>query len=450
MFLWLTKLVDSLFQSDWAARVIPFLAGMGAVVMFGLICRATLAGMARWLAWAVFCVAYVPVVEGTRVKGYTIDLLLATVMLWLMLRWLLEGRKARYLVGLALCAPVFVWMSYTSVFIIGAVGFVFAMCLVKPFSVPDEAQTQCRGLGWGNVSAGLAFVALAAISVMFLYELNIRPGLEASVGNGLADSWKRGYPPDRPWRIPLWLVRVHTGRGFAWPVGGNDFCSSLTCGLWLTGLVVYWRRGNRRVWALLVGPQVLSLAAAFLHKYPYLQNPRLCMFLGPGICLFAGSGAQYLMDLIKREKWRRRCYVATALALGMCAVGGLGRDIVMRMREVNGPGIRSTLAEASRLVGPDGQFALLNDESNSGVFSYYIRREVKQKVLRNGEMPTATGPGQRLALVAIGTEISDPKQNPLLGDFARRWGRPIKVMWSQTAHQVLQDTKDRLVVWVCE
>jgi hypothetical protein len=102
------------------------------------------------------------------------------------------------------------------------------------------------------------------------------------------------------------------------------------------------------------------------------------------------------------------------------------------------------------LVGPDGQFALLNDESNSGVFSYYIRREVKQKVLRNGEMPTATGPGQRLALVAIGTEISDPKQNPLLGDFARRWGRPIKVMWSQTAHQVLQDTKDRLVVWVCE
>jgi hypothetical protein len=449
MFLWLTKFLDSLFQNEWAVRLIPFLAGIGAVAMFGLICREALSGMARWLAWAVFCVAYVPVTEGTRVKGYTIDLLVATVMLWLMLRWMLDGRKARYLVGLGICAPVFVWLSYTSVFIIGAAGLILAACLAKTRLVFRGASDESERLGWRNVTAGLAFMALSAISAIYLYELNIRPALQASLGNGLDDAWKRGFPPAQPWKIPLWLLTVHTGRGFAWPIGENHFGSTLTCALWLTGLVVWWRRGNRWVWALFVAPQALSLAAAFLHKYPYLQNPRLCMFLGPGICLFVGRGAQYWMDCLEYEK-ARRCYGLMACALAMCAVGGMGRDVVLRIREVNGPGIRSTLVEASRLAGPKGQFVVLNDANASWVFSYYIKRKVKQRIWWNGQIPTQTGPESSLALVAVASKTSNADTNALFGGFERRLGRPLKVRWSQTAHEVLLDTKDRVAVWLCE
>jgi hypothetical protein len=449
MFLWMTKFLDSLFQNEWAVRLVPFLAGIGAVAMFGLICREALQGSARWVAWAVFCVTHVPVTEGTRVKGYTIDLLAATVMLWLMLRWLLDGHKARCLVGLALCAPVFVWFSYTSVFIIGAVALIFTACLAKTCLISGEASDKSERFGWRNVSAGVAFMALAAISAIFLYELNIRPGLHASLDNGLADAWKQGYPPDQPWKIPLWLLTVHTGRGFAWPAGENHFGSALTCALWVTGLVVYWRRGNRWVWALFLAPQVLSLAAAFIHKYPYLQNPRLCTFLGPGICLFVGRGVQYLIDQMTCEK-ARRCYCLTAFALLMCAVGGMGRDIVMRVREVQGPGIRSTLVQASRVAGPDGQFVMLNDGDPSGVFSYYIKRKVKQRVWSDGRIPTQTGPALRLALVAVALKATHPDTNSLFRQFETRLGRPMKVAWSQEAHEVLLDSKDSVVVWVCE
>jgi hypothetical protein len=449
MFLWMTKFLDSLFQSEWAVRLVPFLAGLGGVAMFGVICREALHGPARWVAWAVFCVTYVPIAEGTRVKGYTIDLLAATVMLWLMLRWLLGGRKARYLVGLGLCAPVFVWLSYTSVFIIGAVSLIFVTWLVTTRRLPNAASNESKRLGWRNVSAGLAFMALAGMSAIFLYEVNIRPGLHASQGNGLADGWKRGYPPDELWRIPLWLLTVHTGRGFAWPVGENHFGSKLTCALWLIGLVVYWRSGNRWVWALFVAPQVLSLAAAFLHKYPYLQNPRLCMFLGPGICLFVGLGAQYLIDRMDYEN-RRQCYCLAASALVMCAAGGMGRDIVLRIREVRGPGIRNTLDKASRLAGTNGQFVVLNDGRASWVFTYYIQRIVKQRVWRNGQIPTQSGQGTRLALMAVASNASKADGNALFGDFERRFGRPIKVQWSQTAREVLLDNKDTVVVWVCE
>jgi 4-amino-4-deoxy-L-arabinose transferase-like glycosyltransferase len=452
LFLWMTKFLDSLFQNDWAVRLIPFLAGLGAVAMFGLICREALDRTARWVAWAIFSVTYVPIVEGTRVKGYTIDLLVATVMLWLMLRWLLHGRKARYLVGLALCAPVFAWLSYTAVFIIGAVGLIFTGRLVKNRFMPISALDESERLGWPNVAAGLAFVALASVSAILLYELNVRRGLQVSLRNGLADAWRQGYPPDQPWKIPFWLLTAQTGRGFAWPIGDNHFRSALTCALWLTGLVVYWRRGNRWVWALFVAPQVLALAAAFLHKYPYLQNPRLCMFLGPGICLFVGRGAQYLIDRMDPEKGRR-LYCFTAFALAMYALGGMGRDIVLRVREVHGPGIRSTLVEASRLAGPDGQFVVLNLEHASDVsdvFAYYLKREVKQRVWFNGQIPTQTGPGLRLALVAVGSEVSNSDGNSLLGGFERRFGRPMKVTWSQAAHEALLDKSDSIVVWVCE
>jgi hypothetical protein len=449
LFLWMTKFLDSLCPNEWAVRIVPFLAGLGAVALVGMICREILQGTACWLAWAVFCVAYVPVVEGTRVKGYTIDLFVAALMLWLMLRWLLHGRKARYLAALCLCAPVFVWLSYTAVFIVGAVGFVLAGSLLKQSPVAHAPSDNPDHWNWKNLLAGLIFVVVAGISVLLLYHLNVRPGLQASLGNGLADAWQRGYPPDQPWKFPLWLLTAQTGRGFAWPIGDNHFRSTLTFALWLTGLVVYWRRGQRWVWALFVAPQALALAAAILHKYPYLQNPRLCLFLAPGICLFVGLGAKHLIDKTGDQNARRWHWVA-AFALALCALGGMARDIVLRVREMDGPGIRSTLVAAGRRVGAGGQFVVLNDAAASGVFSYYIKRKVKQTVWYNGQVPPHPEPGRRLALVAVDSKTSDPAGSPLFGEFEKRLGRPLKVQWLQAAHEVLLDNKDSLVVWVCE
>ncbi len=450
LFLWITKFVDSVFQSDWAARMAPFLAGLGSVGVFWLICRDALRGMARWIALAVLCVSYVPVVEGTRTKGYTIDLLVAMVVLWLMLRWMLDRRKARYLVWLALCAPVFIWVSYTSVFVIGAAGLIVAACLIRTRLPSKVASDDSEEIRWPNVLAGLAFAACALVSLVLLYQMNVRPGLQASRTNGLSTCWKAGYPPlHEPWNIPLWLLTAHTGRGFAWPIGGERFGSTLTFILWLAGLVVYWRRGNRWVWALFVAPQALALAAAFANKYPYLQNPRICMFLGPGICLFVGAGAQYLISRFGRNT-SRAIYCVVALALAICALGGLGRDIALRIREIKGPGIRSTLLEASRLVGPTGQFVVLNDDDASWVFAYYIKRAIKQPVWWHGQTPTQTGLESKLALVVVGPTQTDPNANVFVQQFEKRFPRPLTLRWSQVAHQVLLDSKETIAVWVCE
>jgi hypothetical protein len=84
------------------------------------------------------------------------------------------------------------------------------------------------------------------------------------------------------------------------------------------------------------------------------------------------------------------------------------------------------------------------------VFSYYIKRKVKQTVWYHGQVSPHLEPGQRLALVAVDSKASDPASSPLFGDFEKRLGRSLHVKWSQVAHEVLLDNKDSLVVWVCE
>ncbi|MGD0812376.1 MAG: glycosyltransferase family 39 protein [Verrucomicrobiota bacterium] len=421
-FLWATKLFDVLFRNEWGVRLLPLLAGLGGMAVFWELCVQVLRGVARWVAWAIFSVSYVPVAEGACVKGYTIDLLAAMLLLWLMLRWLHGGQRARELAWLALCAPVMVWFSYTSAFVIGAISLVFmAHCFM------DRGRTD-----WRNLLAGILFMALTACSATGLYEANIRSSLDVSQASGLQAFWHLGYPPmNHPWLIPFWLLDVHTGRGFAWPLGENHFGSTLTTALWLTGLVMYWRRGNRWVWALFVVPHVLLLIAAFLHKYPYGANPRICMFLGPGICLFMGAAVQWLLGRLGGGR-RRLCYRVGALLLLFISLGGVTRDGVLRFREINGPDLRSTLVAAGRIAGTGSQFVVLPGET-SQILAYYMKRYVTQTIWRRGEIsPSQVRPGSNLVVLATTTKPGGLDSDSFEG-FEEQFGTPMTLIWTQVA-----------------
>jgi hypothetical protein len=317
---------------------------------------------------------------------------------------------------------VLVWFSYTSVVVIGAASLLFmARCFKE------------RGrMGWRSIVAGIAFMALAGGSALALYEANIRPSLGVSQTSGLQAFWQMGYPPlNAPWKIPLWLLQVHTGRGFAWPVGENHFGSIPAAVLWLAGLAIYWRRGNRWVWALFVLPHVLLLIAAFLHKYPYGANPRICMFLGPGICLFMGAGAQSLLGRLQPKR-RGLCYRVGALLLLLIAIGGATREVVLRIREIKGPDLRSTLVAAGRVVGKDGEFVVLRGEDKPTLV-YYMKRYVAPLLWRSGEInPSQVRSGSNIGVLAISTEHGG-LDSESFGGFEKRFGKPLTLVWSQVA-----------------
>ena len=260
-----------------------------------------------------------------------------------------------------------------------------------------------------------------------------------------------GYPPlAHPWKIPAWLLEVHTGRGFAWPVGENHFGSTLTTVLWLTGLVVYWRRGNRWIWSLFVIPHLLLLVASFLHKYPYGANVRICMFLGPGICLFMGAGAQDWLSRFKPAR-RRLWYRIVALLLLIVAIGGATRDVVLRVLEIKGPRIRSTLVDAGVIVGTNGQFVVLNPirpmtSATTQVLGYYMSRYVAQPEFWNGVIsPSQLRSDSNLAVVAVTTTLVGGSHPDPFDGIEKRFGKPLQLIWTQVA-RVRHKTTDRVVV----
>jgi hypothetical protein len=161
------------------------------------------------------------------------------------------------------------------------------------------------------------------------------------------------------------------------------------------------------------------------------------MYLGPGICLFMGRGVQHWLRRLGHDQ-RRVSYRVVALLLLIVAMGGAARDLALRAREREGPGIRSTLVDADGLVGADGQFVVLNPRrpitgETSQVFAYYMSRYVAKPIYWNGEIsPSQARSGSSLAVVAVTTEPGGSDVDPF-GRFEKRFGKPITRTWTQAA-----------------
>src|SRR6185295_1524779 len=112
----------------------------------------------------------------------------------------------------------------------------------------------------------------------------------------LQQYWAEGFPPG-----PLW-----TGRGLTWllqrpgavfggdwqRMGGLHYPFSFAYGLLaVAGFAVFWRR-SRAVAALLLGPALLTVAAAVAHRYPFVG--RLTLFLTPVAVLAAAAAADLI------------------------------------------------------------------------------------------------------------------------------------------------------------
>src|SRR5258708_28757739 len=119
-------------------------------------------------------------------------------------------------------------------------------------------------------------------------------------------TWGDWFPPVlRPWELPWWLVKVHTGNMMAYPYGGNHFGSVATALLVLVGTRVLWRR-DRALLGLLLSPIGPAFVAAAMHRYPYGTSARISLYLAPAICLLAGQGLAAILLVFLPYKHARR------------------------------------------------------------------------------------------------------------------------------------------------
>jgi hypothetical protein len=185
----------------------------------------------------------------------------------------------------------------------------------------------------GSQQAWYAFAAynvamLSAFALVFF--ISTAPQIAATTDEGIMKVyWAEAFPPvTKPIQFLVWLVAMHTGQMFAYPLGGTDHGSgALTFGCWVVGAAFLARQRRRVVLALCLAPFAVTLVAAALQRYPYGGFARTSQHLAPAICLLAGLGAARLIVRIRREKMQRAALVAGTALLAIFATGQIMRDL---------------------------------------------------------------------------------------------------------------------------
>jgi hypothetical protein len=320
LFLWIELTVVRIMGfSEWSLRIFPMLCGLASVLLFRYVAGKLLRGLALALAVGVFATAFYPIRHAAEVKPYASDLLAALILLGMALAWRQSPDRGRWWWALAAVAPVLLALSYPAVFVAGGLSLAGA-----PLAMRQRKSVRIAFLAYNVLLIG------SFASLYFGCTVVQSTALRAYYRWGY---WRDSFPPyERPWKLPGWLVAVHTGNTMAYPIGGDRGASTATLVVFLVGIIVLWRSGRRAAVILLLAPLALGLAAAALGQYPYGGAPRITQYLVPSICLLGGLGAAEILSRVCARSWRRRLPWVGMAALATIGAGLMARDLAQPFR----------------------------------------------------------------------------------------------------------------------
>ena len=298
---WLS--VQAFGTGERALRLVPYLAGVASLLLFWSFCREAASRRTVLLAVAMLAASFFPVRHATEIKPYAIDLLVSLMLTaagWAVGRDLRSQRAWLVLFGITIAG---VWCSYAAVFPAAGVALFLGASVIRERSVRLTAIWITYGLLM-TLSWGIMFASFADHQARAAHFLP------------LLETWRDAFPPvGEPWRLPWWLLEIHTGYMLAYPYGGNDFGSTAATLLVVAGCIRMSRRRARRpLLFLLLAPLPVALVAAALHRYPYGTSTRVMLYMAPAFCLLIGEG---IMALLQLRQWMSRGPLVVAGLLAM-------------------------------------------------------------------------------------------------------------------------------------
>lgn len=298
-FLFLVKIATLVFgTSELALRLVPLLAGLGALLLFVPVARRFLSRNALVLATALFALAPYLIYYASEVKQYSLDTLISLVVLALAIDAgeapALDRPRALVLAAAGMLA---VWLSQPAVFMLAGAGLVLGVRTLRSRDWPRVRVLVLVGASW-VISFALAYAAS-------------RRGLADEAY--MAAFWRAGFPTLPPSTLAEWLwLPDRLARLFREPLGamGQDV-SRMHIPQMFAGLIAFlggcvWAVRSRD-WrlALLLTPMLLVLAASALHLYPFGADwgtsGRVLIFLIPTLVMVMAEGAERLRLLLGRR-----------------------------------------------------------------------------------------------------------------------------------------------------
>jgi hypothetical protein len=300
VFLLLEKLsVAGLGESEHALRLVPFLAGVAALILFRQLTARALPGLGGLVALALFAAAEPLVYWGAEAKQYSLDVLAAVALLYIasgpLLTGRLTGRRAAVLAAVGILA---VFTSYASAFVLA--GIAAALILGRLAGRRRPSTTSLAVSATWLLGVAVVFIMMARATA------DIRAALELGTGD---------------FDTPLELAR-DAWRAFGFP--GPFAHSTVGVAVLAAALgVVFLRRRSPRLLAALAVTLVATAAAAQGNLYPFFG--RFILFLVPLVLLLVGAGIQELRDMTAGRT--NAVWVTALLLLTMYPAGVAVRNL---------------------------------------------------------------------------------------------------------------------------
>jgi GNAT superfamily N-acetyltransferase len=296
LFLWLLR---GLYRfgggSEWWMRLPALAASVAGLLVMAPLARRFAGRRGRWWAVAFCTLGHHAALHACEVKPYAFDFLMTELILLAALRCQTVVRGWRPRSALCFLAVLAPWLSYPSVFALGAASLAL---LVYGF------RHTCSAYAKAHIALACAAGGLAMLSSFILWQLVVRhqttPALHAYWDSSFVDL-------SSPGAALAWVGRCLIEIG---NYGTREMGLPLVL-LALVGAMSLRRRPARLV--LLVGPLALSLFASALRLYPL--GGRLLFFLVPCLWLLAARG----IDALTRRLSVRLAWLGWGLPAALLA-----------------------------------------------------------------------------------------------------------------------------------
>lgn len=304
--------VTALGTSEYVLRLVPLLAGLGALALFPMTARRYVSAPARTVALALFALAPFLVYYASELKQYSMDVLVSVAVLWMAAG--LRDRTLRPGVAAAIGAAA-VWLAQPAIFMLTGAGLTLALLAALRRDAP-----RLRAL----LPVGTIWLA----SFMGAYAISRRSLADPEY---MASFWRAGFLPSFPLSGSDWLwlpERIY--RIFREPLGvmGDDplpllgTLQSVAGMAALTAGAIWMARKHAPRLAVLGLPLLLVVLAAMARLYPFAANyqssGRVLMFLIPSLVLVMSEGA------VRLGRLRPGGRVAAASVVGLMLLPSVG------------------------------------------------------------------------------------------------------------------------------
>src|SRR5580704_2941362 len=264
--------------SELGLRLFPFLCGVASVILFRRLAQRMLTGAGPALALFLFAIGVPLIRYGGDVKQYAVDIVAAIGLMLLALDLREKEATTNRLLLAGALGLVIVWFSQAAVLVMAGIGLGLAVDWLISRDQRAGRELLVMIPLWG----------VASIAAVIAGMRSMTPSTRAFMD----DFWAGGFFPR--------TLRVTEAPGWFWERLSSIFSDpSLLRYRWpavflivaILGVVVLWQR-SRPAALLLVGPFVVTMAAAVAHQYPF--RGRLIVWLVPSALIAAAAGAEWI------------------------------------------------------------------------------------------------------------------------------------------------------------